>query len=63
MCVAGWGGATMDLPPAPAPPSTTTDKVPATLAALFSEEVGYVTHNSLILGSFFPHNELIIENL
>lgn len=40
MCVAGWGGASVDVPPPPAPPSTATDKAPPTLAALFSEEVG-----------------------
>ncbi|XP_063883180.1 phosphoribosylformylglycinamidine synthase-like isoform X3 [Scylla paramamosain] len=42
MCVAGWGGASVDVPPPPAPPSTATDKAPPTLAALFSEEVGWV---------------------
>lgn len=45
MCVAGWGGASVDLPPAPAPTHSATDKVPPILAALFSEEVGYVSQN------------------
>ncbi|KAG0714982.1 Phosphoribosylformylglycinamidine synthase [Chionoecetes opilio] len=42
MCVAGWGGASVDVPPPPAPPSTATDQAPPTLAALFSEEVGWL---------------------
>ncbi|XP_069989070.1 phosphoribosylformylglycinamidine synthase isoform X1 [Penaeus vannamei] len=42
MAIAGWGGLAVDLPPAPAPPPTSQDKAPATLAALFSEEVGWV---------------------
>ncbi|MPC28113.1 Phosphoribosylformylglycinamidine synthase [Portunus trituberculatus] len=42
MCVAGWGGASVDVPPPPAPPASASDKAPATLAALFSEEVGWV---------------------
>lgn len=42
MAIAGWGGLAVDLPPAPAPSPTSQDKVPPTLAALFSEEVGYI---------------------
>lgn len=42
MCVAGWGGASVDVPPPPAPPSTATDHTPPILAALFSEEIGWV---------------------
>lgn len=42
MGVAGWGGMKVDVPPPPAPPITSRDKVPPTLAALFSEEVGWV---------------------
>lgn len=45
MAIAGWGGLAVDLPPAPAPPPTSQDKAPATLAALFSEEVGYIESN------------------
>lgn len=40
MSVAGWAGMDVDIPPAPAPPSTTTDQVQPILAALFSEEIG-----------------------
>ncbi|XP_042875001.1 phosphoribosylformylglycinamidine synthase-like [Penaeus japonicus] len=42
MAIAGWGGLSVDVPPAPAPPPTSQDKAPPTLAALFSEEVGWV---------------------
>lgn len=40
MSVAGWAGMDVDIPPAPAPPSTATDQVQPILAALFSEEIG-----------------------
>lgn len=50
MCVAGWGGANVDIPPAPAPPPTSTDQVPPILAALFSEEVGYVAYDIVSVG-------------
>lgn len=52
MAIAGWGGLAVDLPPAPAPPPTSQDKAPATLAALFSEEVGYIDSN---LQACFPY--------
>lgn len=40
MGVAGWCGMKVDVPPPAAPPITSRDQVPPTLAALFSEEVG-----------------------
>ncbi|XP_042234579.1 phosphoribosylformylglycinamidine synthase-like isoform X2 [Homarus americanus] len=42
MGVSGWCGMKVDVPPAPAPPKSSTDQVPPTLAALFGEEVGWV---------------------
>ncbi|KAK4294206.1 hypothetical protein Pmani_033146 [Petrolisthes manimaculis] len=42
MSVAGWAGLDVDIPPTPAPSSTATDQVRPILAALFSEEVGWV---------------------
>ncbi|XP_066960633.1 phosphoribosylformylglycinamidine synthase isoform X1 [Macrobrachium rosenbergii] len=42
MGISGWGGFTVNVPPAPAPPSSFKDNLPPILSALFSEEVGWV---------------------
>nr|XP_053650761.1 phosphoribosylformylglycinamidine synthase-like [Cherax quadricarinatus] len=42
MAIAGWAGFMVDLPPPPAPLPSAMDRAPPLLAALFSEEVGWV---------------------
>lgn len=42
MAIAGWAGFMVDLPPPPAPLPSAMDRAPSLLAALFSEEVGWV---------------------